>query len=59
MGEESAFKAGDAGLISGLGRSPGEGNGNPFHYFCLENAMDRGDWWATVHRAAKRQAGLK
>ena len=40
---------GDAGLISGLGRSPGEGNGNPLWYTCLENPMDRGAWWATVH----------
>ena len=37
------------GLIPGLGRSPGEGNGNPLEYSCLENPMDRGDWWATVH----------
>ena len=41
--------AGDTGLIPGLGRSPGEGNGNPLQYSCLENPMDRGDWWATVH----------
>ena len=41
--------AGDAGLIPGLGRSPGEGNGNPLQYSCLENPMDRGDWWVTVH----------
>ena len=39
--------AGDLGLISGLGRSPGEGNGNPFQYSCLENPMDRKIWWAT------------
>ena len=39
--------AGDVGLIPGLGRSPGEGNGNPFHYFCLGNHMDRGAWRAT------------
>ena len=49
----------DTSAIPGLERCLGEGNGNPFHYFCLENAMDRGDWWATVHRTAKRQAGLK
>ena len=36
-------------LILGLGRSPGEGHGNPLQYSCLENAMDRGAWWATVH----------
>ena len=40
--------AGDAGVISGSGRSPGEGNGNPLQYSCLENPMDRGAWWATV-----------
>ena len=45
--------AGDMGLIPGLGRSPGEGNGNPFQYSCLENPMDRGAWWATVHGVAK------
>ena len=39
----------DAGLIPGSGRSPGEGNDNPLQYSCLENAMDRGAWWATVH----------
>ena len=51
--------AGDAGLIPGLGRSPGVGNGNPPQYFCLENRMDRGAWWATVHRAEKSQVKLK
>ena len=45
--------AGDAGLIPGLGTSPVVGNGNPFQYSCLENPMDRGAWWATVHRVAK------
>ena len=39
----------DAGLIPGLGRSPGEGNGNPLQYSCLENPMDRGAWRATAH----------
>ena len=43
----------DAGLIPGLGRSGGEVNGNPFQYFCLENAMDRGAWCATGHRVAE------
>ena len=43
----------DAGLIPGSGRSPGEGNGNPLQYSCLENPMDREGWWATVHRVAK------
>ena len=45
--------AGDMGLIPGLGRSPGKGNGNPLQYSCLENPMDRGAWWAAVHGAAK------
>ena len=43
----------DVGLIPGLGRFPGEGNGNPLQYSCLENPMDRGPWQATVHGAAK------
>ena len=41
--------AGDAGLIPGSGRSPGEGNCNPLQYSCLGNPMDRGAWWATAH----------
>ena len=45
-------ETGDVGLISGLGRSSGEGNGNPLQYSCLENSMDRGVWQATVHGAA-------
>ena len=45
-------KAGDTGSTPGLGRSPGEGNGNPLQYSCLGNPMDRGSWWATVHRVA-------
>ena len=49
VGKETACKAGDPGLIPGLGRSPGEGNGNPLQYFCLENPLDRGAWQATVH----------
>ena len=49
----SACDAGDLGLIPGLGRSPGEGNGNPLQYSCLENPMDRGALWATVHGVAK------
>ena len=52
-GKESACNAGDVGSISGSGRSPGEGNGNPLQYSCLENFMDRRAWWATVHRVAK------
>jgi len=39
----------DAGSVPGSGRSPGGGHGNPLQYSCLENPMDRGDWWATVH----------
>ena len=46
-------KAGDAGSIPGLERSPGEENGNPFQYSCLGNPMDRGDWQAVVHRVAR------
>ena len=45
--------AGDAGSIPGLGRTPGEGNGNPFPYSCLENPMDRGAWWARHHGVTK------
>ena len=46
-------------LISGLGGSPAGGHGNPLHYFCLENLMDRGAWWAIVHGVAKSQTRLK
>ena len=49
VSKESARNAGDLGSIPGLGRVPGEGNGNPLQYSCLENPMDRGAWWATVH----------
>ena len=49
-GKESA---GGVGLIPGSGRSPRGGNGNPLHYFCLDNSMERGAWWATVHGVAK------
>ena len=49
--------AGNVGSIPGCGRSPGGGHGNPFQYSCLENPMDRGPWWATVHRVAKRHNG--
>ena len=52
-GKESACNVGDLGSIPGLGRSPGEGNGNPLHYSCLENSMDRGAWWATAHGGLK------
>ena len=54
-GKESAYNAGDPGSVSGLGKSPEEGNGNPLQYSCLENSMDRGAWWATVHGVAKSQ----
>ena len=53
--KESAYSAGDPGLIPGLGRSLGEGSGNPLQYPCLENPMDRGAWQATVHGVAKNQ----
>ena len=56
---QSAYNAGDLGLIPGLGRSPEEGNGYPLQYSCLENPMDRGGWCATVHRVAKSQTRLK
>ena len=54
--KESACNAGsaeDSGLISGLGKSPGGGSGNPTHYSCLEISMDRGAWWAEVHGVTK------
>ena len=54
-GKESACNAGDPGMITGLGRSPGEGNGNPLKYSCLENSMDRGAWWTAVHGVMKSQ----
>ena len=54
-GEESACNVGDLGLIPGSGRSPGGGHGNPLQYSCLENLMDRGAWWATVHGVAESQ----
>ena len=50
--------AGDLGSILGLGRSPGEGSGNPLQYSCLENPMDRGAWQSTVHGVAKSRAQL-
>ena len=53
MVKNPPVKAGDSGSIPGLGRSPGEGNGNPLQYTCLGNPIDRGAWPATVHRAAK------
>ena len=55
----SAGNMRDVGLIPELGRSPGGGHGNPLQYSCLENAMDRGAWWAIVHRFANSQIQLK
>ena len=49
----------DMGSIPGSGRSPGGGHNNPLQYSCLENPMDRGAWWATVHRVAKNWTQLK
>ena len=57
-GKESACSAGDPGLIPGLGRSPGERNGNPLQYPWLENPMDGGAWQATVHGVAKSQSNF-
>jgi len=51
----NAGDAGDTGLIPGLGKSPGGGNGNPLQYFCMKNSMDRGVWQVTVHRVTKSQ----
>ena len=56
VGKESACNAGDLDLIPELRRLPREGNGNPFQYSCLENSMDGGAWWATVHGVAMSQA---
>ena len=53
--KESTYNAGDEGSVPGSGRSPGEGNGNPFQYSCLENPTDRGAWWATVRGTAENQ----
>ena len=52
-GKESTRNSGDLGSIPGSGRSPGEGNGYPLQYFCLEYPMDRGAWWAIVHLVAE------
>ena len=54
-GKESACNAGDLGRIPGSERSLGERNGNSLQYFSLENSMDRGAWWATVHGVTKSQ----
>ena len=55
---DKAEDATDAGLIPGWGRSPGGGNGNSLQHSCLENSMDRGAWWATVHGAVKSQTQM-
>ena len=52
-GKESTCNVGDLGSVPGLGRSHGEGNDSPLQYSCLENPMDRGDWWAVVHEVTK------
>ena len=54
----SACNAGDLGSIPGSGRFPGEGNGNPLQYSCLENLTDGGAWWATVHGVTKSRTPL-
>ena len=56
--KESACNARDLGSIPGSGRSPGEGNSNPLQYSYLENSMDRGAWWTTVHGISRSQTGL-
>ena len=57
-GKASAYNVGDPGSIPGLGRSPGEGNGNLLQYSCLENPMDGGAWWAAVQGVAQSRTGL-
>ena len=57
--EESAYNAGDLSLIPGPERSPGEGNSIPLQYSCLQNSMNRGAWWATVHGVTKSQTRLQ
>ena len=62
VGKECACNAGDTeaiGLIPGSGRSSGGGHGNPLQFSCLENPVDRGAWWATVHKVIKSQTRLK
>ena len=59
MVKDPPVNAGDVDSILGLGRSPGEGNGNPAQYSCLENSMDRGAWWATVHGVTKSWTRLR
>ena len=59
MVKNSPANAGELGLIPGLGRSLGEGNGNPLQYSCLENSMDGGAWWTTVHGVTKSRTRLR
>ena len=62
MAKNPSANAGDVrdmGLIPGSGRSPGGGHGNPLQYSCLENSLDRGAWWATVHGVADSRTRLK
>ena len=58
-GKESACNAGDPGSNPAPGRYPGEGNGNPLQYSCLDNPMDRGTWWATARKVTRNQTKLK
>ena len=58
-GDEAACDAGDPGSVPGSGRHPGEGDGYPLQDSCLENSMDRGAWWATVHEVTKSPTRLK
>ena len=57
-GRASVYNPGDQGSIPRLERSPGEGNGNPLQHYCLENLMDKGAWYATVHGVAKTRTRL-
>ena len=57
-GKASAYNVGDPGSIPGSGRSPGEGNGNPLQYTCLENLMDEGTWQTKVHGVAESRTRL-
>ena len=58
-GKEYACNAGDSGSIPGFGKSAGKGNDIPLQYSCLENSMNRGAWWATVHGVAKSRTRLR
>ena len=57
-GKVSVYNVGEPGSIPGSGRSPGEGNGTPLQYSCLENPMEGGTWWVTVHGVAKNRTRL-